>query len=101
MEEIKIKGGARIGLMSASWPFATMTITREGIKLEVTLLGDYEFKVDDIEAIKPYGFIPVIGRGIKIIHNIDGYKNHIVFWIFNDRDKILSQIEAMGYKVMR
>ena len=41
MNEISRTGGARIGFISASWPLASLKVTRYGIVLNATLLGKY------------------------------------------------------------
>lgn len=77
MTEVKETGGARIGKANATWPFATLTVNREKLQLNATILGHLVFKPTDIISIVPYsGFM---SSGIKINHKVSNYKTNIVF----------------------
>jgi hypothetical protein len=38
MTEVKETGRARIGMANATWPFATLTVNREKLQLNATIL---------------------------------------------------------------
>jgi hypothetical protein len=46
--EIKLTGGARVGWINASWPFAALTVLSSKVTLNSTLLGKYEFRPEDV-----------------------------------------------------
>ncbi|MBN1378319.1 MAG: hypothetical protein JXA04_03705 [Gammaproteobacteria bacterium] len=96
MNKLMCTGGARIGWANATWPFAKLIVTAEKLKLNVSFLGGYEFHKGQIISIKKYGFIPIIGRGIRIKHNIASYPQKIVFWTFGSPGKLIKNIEQTG-----
>ena len=61
IQEVKEKGGARIGMINATWPFATLSVTRNELKLNTSIIGNSSFSPSDIIAIEPYKIIPVLG----------------------------------------
>ena len=92
------RGGARIGLMNATWPFAQLKLTPAELVLQVVLLGTYVFKPDQVTKVEPYGFIPFAGRGVRIHHRVAGYPKKIVFWhICFDPQPIVDKIRESGY----
>jgi hypothetical protein len=96
VNEIKHTGGARIGWVNASWPFAKLTANSEILKLNVSLVGKYEFHKGQIISIKKYGFIPILASGIKIEHNVQSYPQSIIFWTLGSVKKLISNIEQTG-----
>jgi len=92
---VKETGGARIGMANATWPFATLTVTKELLELNATILGKLVFKPVDIISIEPYsGFL---SSGIKINHRIPTYKTNVIFWTFDTPIKLLKRIEQTGF----
>jgi hypothetical protein len=78
----KWRGGARIGLINATWPFADLRVGSEHLLLKVMFLGTYVFRPEQVASVEPYGLIPFVGKGIRIHHRVDGYPEKIVFWYF-------------------
>lgn len=97
MNQITLTGGAKIGMVSASWPFARLKVSRERLDLNATIVGHYVFKPGDIVSIEPYGIIPVIGRGIKINHRVADYKKKVIFWSFVNPDELIRRIRQTGF----
>lgn len=97
MDELKMRGGGMIGKSSSSWPFATLTVTKDRMELSVTLVGNYSFKKEDIISIEPYGFIPVIGQGIRIHHRVAEYKEKVIFWAYRNPRKVINEIKQTGF----
>jgi len=54
MNQFQLTGGARIGMLHASWPFATLTVTNERLDLNASLIGTYSFTADQLFH-EPYG----------------------------------------------
>lgn len=94
---MKITGGARIGMAKASWPFATLKVTNEKLVLNATIIGNLVFQPSDIIEIVPYSQIPILGKGIKIHHNVETYKETVIFWSSRDPNSIIAEIEASGF----
>lgn len=94
---IKETGGARIGMMNATWPFAKLTVTQDRLTLNATILGKFTFKSTDIIAIQPYTVIPFFGQGIRIQHRNGAYNSKIIFWTFKSPATLISEIKQTGF----
>jgi len=97
MEKVEITGGARIGTENATWPFATLCVSKDKLELNVSFIGNFTFQPKDIISIEPYMMIPFFGQGIKINHSIAGYDNKVIFWTSKDPLKIINQIRQAGF----
>lgn len=93
--EFSIRGGARIGWVNASWPFATLTLSRG--RLTLSSLGRYEFEPAQVVSIERYGSIPFLASGLRINHNRADYPEKVIFWCMGSRDRILEQITRSGF----
>ena len=97
MNELKLTGGARIGMANATWPFATLKVSRNKLELNASIVGNLVFQPSNIKSIEPYTQIPLIGQGIKINHNVDLYKEKVIFWTFINPESVISQIKQTGF----
>lgn len=96
-DKISSTGGARIGWVNASWPFATLTATRDRLDLNASVIGRYSFSPEQVVTIEKYTTIPILGWGIKIRHNVASYPKHIVFWCFGTPGSLVAQIAETGF----
>jgi hypothetical protein len=91
-------GGARIGFWNATWPFAQLSVTKEQLLLKVGILGTYTFKPDDVTSVEPYGWLPFLGKGVRINHRLSQYPEKIVFWYLCANPKPIAEtIHQMGF----
>ncbi len=97
MNELKITGGARIGMANATWPFATLKVNKDKLELNASIVGNLVFQPSNINSIEPYTQIPLIGQGIKINHNVDSYKEKVIFWTFKNPQTVINQIKQTGF----
>lgn len=95
MTEVKQTGGARIGMANATWPFATLTVNKNKLQLNATILGNLVFKPGDIISVVPYSSF--MSSGLKINHKVPNYKNNIIFWTFNSPSDLIKKIEQTGF----
>jgi len=95
--QISHTGGARIGWVNATWPFAALTATRDSLTLNATLVGRYSFTPDQVVSIERHTVIPVLGWGIRINHNVPKYPKKTVFWCFGSPNMLISRIEEVGF----
>ena len=95
MAEASFRGGARIGWVNASWPFATLKVIRNELRL--SCLGSYEFSSSQVVSLEPYGSIPLLSSGIRINHNRLDYPTKIIFWCMGSRANVLSTIQEVGF----
>jgi hypothetical protein len=95
MTEVKETGGARIGMANATWPFATLTVNKDTLQLNATILGKLLFRPGDIVSIVPYSSF--ISSGLKINHRVAGYKDQVIFWTFGNSADLIKRIEQTGF----
>ncbi|MCB9261655.1 MAG: hypothetical protein H6607_04705 [Flavobacteriales bacterium] len=93
MEEAKFRGGARVGMANATWPFATLTISKNNITLKVRMFamlgvnGLLIFNPEDITSIKPLN--GHFFNGVRINHIVKKYEETVVFWTSGDPFEIV------------
>lgn len=97
MYEIKETGGARIGMANATWPFAKLTVNKDNLTLNAGILGKLVFNPSNIVSIEPYTGIAVIGSGIQINHNVNGYNPKVIFWTFGNPVVLINKIKQTGF----
>jgi hypothetical protein len=90
------RGGARIGLFNATWPFAMLRVTNEELSLKV-FSKDYKFRKEEIRKLGI--FHGWFSTGIKIIHS-SACESHIVFWSFSAKEVLAAAAHA-GYSTER
>ncbi len=87
-------GGARIGFVNATWPFAQFSADRDTIALRC--LFKFTFPRDSITKLGRYrGFT---SSGLQIEHTVPRYPRFMVFWTFSF-DALKAELEALGYTV--
>ena len=95
MKEINFTGGARIGMANATWPFASLKVSKDRLDLNTGIVGNLTFKPNDIISIEPYsGFL---SSGLKINHKVSKYKGKVIFWTFKNPNEIIRQIQQTGF----
>src|ERR671911_474213 len=95
MTDVKETGGARIGLANATWPFATLKVTKDKLELNASIIGNLVFRPNDIISVVPLdGFL---GKGLKIVHRVPAYKENVIFWTFRNPNELLKRIEQTGF----
>lgn len=97
MKILKLTGGARVGMANASFPFATLKVTKDCLEINASIVGNLVFKATDIISIEPYTTLPLVGQGIKINHNVSTYKERVIFWTFKDPKSVIDQIYKTGF----
>ena len=95
MTEIKFTGGARIGMANATWPFASLKVTKDRLELNATIIGNLVFRPADIISIEP--FSGGMSSGLKINHRVPKYKDMVIFWTFKNPNEIIHQIRQTGF----
>jgi hypothetical protein len=96
MDEVSFRGGARIGWINASWPFARLTSAAN--RLTLVSLGQYEFTPEQVASIERYSSLPLLGSGIRINHNRSDYPEKLIFWCVGNREQTIAQIDQSGFR---
>jgi len=97
MTEINETGGARIGLANATWPLAKLIVSKDKLELKASIIGDLVFKPGDVISIQPYTVIPLLGQGIRIIHNVSNYNPKVIFWTMGSPSALMQRIAETGF----
>ena len=92
--EIKLTGGARIGWVSSSYPFARLTISEEKLSLK-SLLGSFSFSPEQVASLQPYGWL--LSSGTRIVHTNPAYPETIVFLSLRSPRSVIEQIRRLGF----
>lgn len=87
-------GGASVGGLQASWPFARLFCTAKD--LSISLFGTYHFAPEQVVRIDPIGWTP-LSWGIQIIHINPACPDRVVFYCFIGRDRLLREIKRIGF----
>jgi hypothetical protein len=95
-----VTGGARIGLVNYTWPLAKLMATADRLTVSTTMFGlfgtgTYSFSRDQVVSIERYGWIPLIGEGIRIRHSVPEYPEKIVFWC--QPTSVLAGLAGIGF----
>ena len=94
---LKSTGGARIGWINVSWPLAELSVTPRSLVIRAWLLGTYRFTPEQIVRLEPYGSIPVIYRGIRIVHAHPDYPSGFIFWCLWNPARLIERIRQAGF----
>jgi len=94
VNEIKETGGARIGMARASWPFATLIVNRDTLRLNAGMIGDLIFSPSDIISLEPYNVL--VSQGIRINHNVSNYNKDVVF-LTSGINTLIEEIRQTGF----
>jgi hypothetical protein len=95
MEEIKETGGAEIGMGRATWPFARLTVNRDKLQLNASIIGNLLFRPSDIVSIEPYSVM--FSKGIRIVHRVNNYSNNVIFLTLGDPVLLIRKIGQTGF----
>lgn len=96
-ETEKFVGSARVGWASASWPFATLRISRDELVLSMAMLGDYRFKPEDVIAVEKVGGVLAIGQAIRIDHTREDIAERVLFYRLGSPQRLLDAVEECGF----
>ncbi len=95
-------GGARLGLINATWPFAKLVANTEELTLRVLVIK-FAFPKASITRITEYSGLlaRVLPRfmtgGVRIEHGNKNAPSFIVFWTPHS-SALLEQLASMGYQ---
>ena len=92
-----LTGGVRIGRANATYPFASLFVDKDVLKINASIIGNLIFQPKDILSIEPYTSIPILGQGIKINHRVENYNPKVIFWTFKDPVFVINEIKKVGF----
>lgn len=92
-----VRGGAQIEWVSASWPLARLSATATVLSVSGSIMGSYSFTPEQVVSLEPHGSLPILGRGVRIVHSNPNYPSKIVFWCFRDPEGLIEDIRQVGF----
>lgn len=92
MKKNKITGGARIGSINVTWPFAELSFEKEELLL-TTVFSQRRMKPSQVAKLEPCRGL--ITRGIRIIRS-DSFEK-IIFWYFGDPKIVIEKVYETGF----
>ena len=96
MEEISVRGGARIGWVNATWPLAVLVASASRLRL-TSVLDTYDFLPSDVVSLERYGSVPFFASGVRIAHARSDYPSKIIFWYLGNPEVLIEQIRRAGF----
>lgn len=97
MHTFELTGGAKMGNVVASWPFAVLRVSSTQLELTASGIGNVVFQPGDLLSIEPYNGFGGISKGVQLQHRVPGYPQKIIFLSFKEPETIISQIRQTGF----
>ncbi|MGB6034935.1 MAG: hypothetical protein WBG42_01620 [Cryomorphaceae bacterium] len=98
MKELKLKGGAKIGMWSSSYPFAHLKVNKDRLELNASMIGNLVFQPSDIVDLEPSSGFSLIGGRIRIRHNVADYKEKVIFYSMKEPKEVIGLIKKTGFR---
>ena len=101
---VKFKGGFRVGWFSGSYPFATLVVSSDKLRLIIQAFfftsssETYEFSPDQIVSIEQFRVIPLFFQGLRLRHVVTSYPQNLIFFSLSNPQKIYSEIVRVGFR---
>jgi hypothetical protein len=96
--QLQMTGGAQVGWVNATWPFAKLSVSAQELSVSGALIGNYKFSAEQVAALEPHGSIPILASGVRIVHTVQNYPEKIVFWCFGSPKRLIEKITALGFQ---
>lgn len=93
----KLRGGASIGWVNATAPLASIETDGELLTLAVLFIGRYEFRKDQVTALREHRGFLGLSRGIRIDHVVPDFPAKLTFWTVGSPSAALVRIEEAGF----
>jgi hypothetical protein len=93
---LSVIGGARVGIVNATWPLARLSVSGGRLRLQVLLIGGYDFAPQDVIELRKFGYIPALNWGVAIVPRRADYPEQIVFWSLRP-NTLIGRIRASGF----
>jgi hypothetical protein len=94
-KNMTFRGGARIGMFNASWPFARLTLTKDSVLLKV-FATEYRLKREEICRFE--FFRGWFSSGVMLVHTNSTLDSHVVFWSLSPQE-VLSASQELGFEI--
>jgi hypothetical protein len=96
-EEFTVGGGTQLGWINASWPFGRLAVSPRSLTISSPLSRSYVFEPEQVVALEPCGWIPILQRGVRIVHSNPRYPSRIIFVGFQSPERLIQRIRQAGF----
>jgi hypothetical protein len=96
-EAFTVRGGAQIGWINASWPFGVLSVSPRSLTISSPFSRAYVFEPEQVVALEPCGWIPILQRGVRIVHANPRYPSRIVFVGFQSPERLIDRMRQAGF----
>jgi hypothetical protein len=96
-EEFTVRGGAQLGWVNASWPFGRLSVSPRSLTISSPFSRSYVFEPEQVVALEPCGWIPILQRGVRIVHANPRYPSRIVFVGFQSPERLIDRMRQAGF----
>jgi len=96
-ETFTVRGGAQIGWINASWPFGMLSVSPRSLTISSPFSRAYVFEPEQVVALEPCGWIPILQRGVRIVHANPRYPSRIVFVGFQSPERLIDRMRQAGF----
>lgn len=91
------RGGAEAGGVHAGWPLATLAVSSRSLSLSARFVGEYQLQASEVVELKPCGWLPVLGRGVRVFHTRADYPAKLVFFCLGSPERLIERIRGVGF----
>ena len=92
-----VTGGAQLGWINASWPFGKLSVSSGLLTISSPFSRAYVFEPEQVVALEPCGWIPILQRGVRIVHANPRYPSRIVFVGFQSPERLIDRMRQTGF----
>ena len=96
-DQFTVRGGAQLGWINATWPFGQLAVSPRSLTISSPLSRSYVFEPEQVVALEPSGWIPILQRGVRIVHSNPRYPSRIIFVGFQSPERLIEQIRRAGF----
>jgi hypothetical protein len=94
---IKLTGGARVGAINVTWPFATLIATPDYLEIKAPMIGNQQYTASEIIRLETYQ--GVISKGVRIFSSKNPDHVKVIFWCFGNPQKVIEKIKGCGFRL--
>lgn len=97
MKQFEITGAARIGMIKATYPLVSLSVSPTRLELNASIAGNFVFQPKDIVKIEPFKHAYFPGRGVQIVHKVGNYTKKVFFGTKDDPETLMQRIKQTGF----
>ena|SRR6187402_1482216 len=94
------RGGAAVGIRSATWPFGKIEISADSVT--VSVIGKAKtLRVAEVLRVEPLGWLATEeGPGIRIFFRGQHWEEFVDFYSLTGQGEVLDELRNAGFKVV-